>query len=132
MEASNVELCGLAVAAFNAREVPEEILADDFHMENRVSAVTDYSYHGAVGWREWMSDLLEEFASGARYRIDELIAVGEDFVAAMFSVAGRGVHSGEPLELRWAGVTWFRDGKATRAIGYASRSEALDALGLRR
>jgi ketosteroid isomerase-like protein len=130
MEASNVELCGLTVAAVNAREVPKEILAEDFLMENRVSAVTDYSYHGAVGWREWMSDLFEEFAAGARYSLDELIAVGEDFVAAMFSVAGHGALSGEPLELRWAGVTWFRDGKATRAIGYASRSEALEALGL--
>jgi len=49
----------------------------------------------------------------------------------MFYVVGRGARSGMPLELRWAGATWFRDGKATRAIGYASPREALESVGLR-
>ena len=59
------------------------------------------------------------------------MACGEDFVVATFSVVGYGALSEEPLEFRWAGVTWFRDGKATRAIGYTTRREALEAVGLR-
>jgi len=51
-------------------------------------------------------------------------------VVAAFSVIGRGARSGQPLEFRWAGVTWFRDGKAIRAVGYTSRREALEAVGL--
>jgi len=118
------------VRAVNAREVPDDVLAPDFQMENRASAVTDYTYYGERGWREWMGDLFESFAEGARYDVEEIIAVGEDFVAARFSVVGRGARSGQPLEFRWIGVTWFHEGKATRAVGYSSRSEALEAVGL--
>ena len=126
----NIDVHDRVVQAVNARKVPEEVLAPGFQMENRASAVTDYTYHGERGWAEWMGDLFESFADGARYAVEEIIAVGEDFVAARFSVVGRGASSGEPLEFRWVGVTWFRDGKATRAVGYSSRREALHAVGL--
>jgi ketosteroid isomerase-like protein len=118
-----------AVAAVVAREVPSEVLAPGFRLENRVTAVTDYTYQGEAGWREWMSDLFEMFQEGAQYG-EELIAAGEDFVAASFCVEGVGARSGTPIEFRWAGVTWFRDGKATLAVGYPSRRDALRAVGL--
>jgi hypothetical protein len=130
MSQRNIDVHDRAVEAVNAREVPEDILAPEFRMENHASAVTDYVYYGARGWREWMSDLFESFAEGARYGVEELLAVGEDFVAARFFVVGSGAGSGEPLEFRWAGVTWFRNGKAIRAIGYTSRREALNAVGI--
>jgi hypothetical protein len=47
---------------------------------------------------------------------------------ATYSLIGRGALSGTELELHWAGVTWFRDGKATRAVGYTTREEALRAV----
>jgi len=130
IEQRNIDVHARAVAAVVAREVPAEILAPDFRMENRVTAVTDYTYHGADGWREWMSDLFEMFAGAARYRVEEEIAAGEDFVAATFCVEGIGVRSRMPLSFRWAGVTWFRDGKVTLAVGYPTREEALRAVGL--
>ena len=126
----NLEAHERAVEAVNAREVPEDLLAPGFRMENRASAVTDYTYYGERGWREWMSDVFEVFAAGARYGVDEILAVGDDYVAATFSIVGRGRSSGEPLVFRWAGVTWFRDGKAIRAVGFTTAREALDAVGL--
>lgn len=125
----NLEAHERAVAAVVAREVPEDMLAPGFRLENRVTAVTDYTYHGAVGWREWMGDLFEMFAEGASYSVEELIAAGEDFVAAWFCVEGIGARSRSAIAFRWAGVTWFCDGKATLAVGYPSRSEALKAVG---
>ena len=119
-----------AVTAVRSREVPEDILAPLFSMENRVSAVTDYAYHGAMGWRDWMNDVFEVFAEGALYGVEEVIAEGEDFVVAIFCIAGEGACSRMPLELRWVGVTWFRSGKLTRAVGYRSRREALEAVGI--
>jgi ketosteroid isomerase-like protein len=130
MSQRNIELHSRGAAAANAREVPLDLLAPGFRMENRVTAVTDNSYHGADGWREWMSDLFDVFADGARYEVEEIIAAGEDFVAAMLCVTGRGARSGLAITFRWAGVTWFRDGMATRAVGYATRGEALEAVGL--
>jgi ketosteroid isomerase-like protein len=127
---SNVDLHTRAFEAVNRGIVPEEILAPGFRMENHASAVTDHAYHGARGWREWMSDLFEVFAPGARYAVDEIVAADEDFVVASFSVRGQGARSREPLEFQWVGVTWFRDGKATRAVGYTTRREALGVVGL--
>jgi ketosteroid isomerase-like protein len=118
-----------AVAAVVAREVPSEILAPGFRLENRVTAVTDYTYQGEAGWREWMSDLFEMFEEGAEYG-EELITAGEDFVAANFRIEGVGARSGTPIQFSWVGVTWFRDGKATLAVGYPSRRDALRAVGL--
>jgi ketosteroid isomerase-like protein len=87
-------------------------------------------YRGATGWRDWMNDIFEVFAAGARYEVVELIAEDDDFVAAEFRLVGRGALSEIPLEFRWVGVTWFRNGKATRAVGYPTRREALRAVGL--
>jgi ketosteroid isomerase-like protein len=130
MSQRNLDAHDRVVEAVNARRVPDDVLAAGFRMENRASAATDYTYYGARGWSEWMGDLFESFADGARYGVEELLAVGDDFVAAVFSVVGIGAGSGQPLEFRWAGVTWFRNGKAIRAVGYTSRSEALEAVGL--
>ena len=126
----NTEVHAHLVAAAIAREVPDELLAPDFHMENHAAAAVDYTYWGATGWREWMSDLFEVFAERPRYRVEEVIAMGDDFIAATFCVDGTSVRSGNWLVFRWAGVTWFRDGKATRAIGYSSRAAALEAVEL--
>jgi len=41
MSQHNVDLFRRSVAATNAREVPEEILAADFRIENAQTAVTD-------------------------------------------------------------------------------------------
>jgi hypothetical protein len=126
----NAEVHARMVAAVIDREVPIELLAPGFHMENHAAAAIDYSYRGASGWREWMSDLFECFGEGARYRNEEILAVGEDLVAAMFCVEGPSVRSGNWLVFRWAAVTWFHDGQATHAVGYSSRTAALEAVEL--
>jgi ketosteroid isomerase-like protein len=126
----NIEIHARMVAAAIDREIPSALLAPDFRMENRVAAAVDYSYNGARGWREWMADLFEAFAEGARLRNEGLIAVGDDLVAAMFCVDGPSVRSGNWIVFRWAGVTWFRDGKVTRIVGHSSRGAALRAVEL--
>jgi hypothetical protein len=131
-EQQDLEVHERAVEAVRLREVPEEILAPRFYMENHVSAVTDYAYHGAIGWRDWMNDIFEVFADDALYEVEELIGQGADFVIAMFRIVGLGARSQMPLELRWVGVTWFHNGKVTRAVGYRNRHEALAAVGVER
>jgi ketosteroid isomerase-like protein len=127
---TSMQLHDAIVSAIRARDVPAHLLAPDFSMEVRATPATDYHYHGAPGLREWTSDLFEAFGPNAEYRVEEVIAAGAGFVVAMFVVVGRAVGSGDPLELRWPGVMWFRDGYATRAVGYGSRDEALAAVGL--
>jgi ketosteroid isomerase-like protein len=126
----NVDVHRHLVEAVRAGGMPDELLAPNFRIENHASAATDHIYYGAKGLRELVRDLFEIFAAEPRSGVEEVIAASKDFVVATFSVVGLGAHSRKPLEFRWVGVTWFRNGKASRAIGYASRREALEAVGL--
>lgn len=130
MDENIIEVHEAVVEAINFRVVPEQFLAAGFAMENHVSTMTDYEYRGASGWRDWMNDVFELFAEGARYEVEELVAVGEDFVVALFCLGGRGAQSGLPLEFRWVGLSWFRNGKLLRAVAYANRRDALEAAGV--
>lgn len=128
MTQQNIELQGRAVAALNAREVPGELLAPGFSMKSCASAVADYTYRGAGGWRDWMNDIFEEFSGKALLRIEQIVAASEEFVIASFCIDGASARTGAPLSFRWTGVTWFRNGRATRAAGYSTRGEALEAV----
>jgi ketosteroid isomerase-like protein len=126
----NIDLHAQLAEAVRTREVPNGLLAPGFQIEGRVTPATDYKYHGAEGLREWAGDLLEDFVGGAELRVDEVIAASDDFVVARFSIVAPTADSANPVELRWVGVTWFRDDMATRTVGYTSRDDALKAVGL--
>lgn len=117
-------------AAVGTGETPAELLAPEFRMENRATAAADAVYYGARGLRDWLEDLLGVFAAGAAFAVDELIAAGEDFVVARFTLTGVGARSGYPLQFGWTAVTWFIDGRATRVVGYGAEDHALAAVGL--
>lgn len=130
MSQENVELFLRGAEAINARDVPGALLAPDFRIENIITAVSDKTYHGAAGVREWLSDTFDAFAEGARYEVEEIIDDGDDFVVARVALLGNGARSGAPLHLRYVTVAWYTDGKATRAASYANRHEARKAIGL--
>lgn len=129
MSRENVDLVRRCVAAVNERAVPDEI-APDFRMENVATAVTDRTYYGREGFREWIRDFFDVLDEEARHEAVP-IESGDNYVIAKLRIVGRGAGSGAPVDLRWYGVMWIRDGKVTRAVGYASRREALRAVGLR-
>jgi hypothetical protein len=128
-DATNVRLHARAVAAVKAREVPSDILAPGFYMRGCASSVADYTYRGESGWRDWMNDIFEEFVGKPQYELEQVISTGEDYVVAEYCITGLGARSGKPLTFRWVGVTWYARGAATRAAGYSSRREALEAVG---
>jgi len=134
MSQENIDIHERGIAAINAREPSdelfEELCAPGFRMENASTAVSDKTYYGAEGLREWMSDFFDAFQDGARYETEEILEDGEDFVVARMRLVGHGARSGAPLVLRWVNVTWFQDGKMTRGAGYLRRREALEAVGL--
>ena len=125
----NIEIALRWIEAVNAREVPEEVLAPDVRLENVITAVTDRTYRGADGFRQWFSDFFEVL-DDARYE-GEVIEAGDDYVVGKARFVGRGSVSGAPVEMPYYGVLWIRDGKVTRAVGYPTRREALEAVGLR-
>ena len=131
MSRENVEIARRFTAAINAREVREGLFAPEFTMENVATAVTDRTYHGSEGVRQWISDFFDVLDADARHE-SEPIAAGDDYVVGKLRIVGRGSVSGAPVDLRFYGVIWIRDGRITRAVGYPTRREALDAVGLRK
>jgi ketosteroid isomerase-like protein len=61
----------------------------------------------------------------------EFIDAGEDAVVVVSSMRGRGKGSGAPVDAPIAFLTELRDGKIVRDRAFFSRSEALQAAGLR-
>ncbi len=64
-----------------------------------------------------------------RFEAQEYIDFGEQ-VVVIARLKGRGKTSGATVERTWAYVWTVREGKALRMDGYASRSEALEAVGV--
>jgi ketosteroid isomerase-like protein len=134
MSRETIKLHERTVAAVNARnlsdELAAEILAPAFRIENAATAVTDKTYYGAEGVREWVRDIFDGLDEDSRYETEEILADGEDFVVARVRLVGHGVRSTAPVTLRWVSVQWCRDGKVTRGVGYLRSREALKAVGL--
>jgi ketosteroid isomerase-like protein len=130
MSQENLEIARRWLDALAARSVPEELLAPDFVMENVSTAVTHRTYSGAAGVEEWLSDFFDVLdPTDARYEA-EFTNDGANYVVAKILIAGRGRVSGVPMEMPHWGVLWIRNGKITRAVGFATQREALKAVGL--
>ena len=54
----NVDLVRRGAEAINAREVPQGLITPDVRMENVSTAVTEKTYLGAIGVRDWDERLL--------------------------------------------------------------------------
>lgn len=129
MSQENIKIAERYTAAITAREVPADVLAPDVRIENVKTAVTDGAYEGVDGVKQWISDFFDVLGEDARYE-SHVVAAGDDFAVGEIRFVGRGAASGAPVELHHYGVMWIRDGKITRAVGYASRRQALAAVGL--
>jgi ketosteroid isomerase-like protein len=128
-EESNIELVRRMAEAINTGDLPREILTEDFELKNATTAVTDATYYGYEGGLEWRRDFFD-VVDDARYEVDEILAAEDDYVVVANHLTGRGSSSGAPVDLRWASVFWFRDGKIARVAGFNSRRAALEAVGL--
>jgi ketosteroid isomerase-like protein len=130
---ANVDRAGRLIAAMNAREISDqladELLAPRYRIENASSAVSDNTYHGIDGVREWIRERFEAFDDAARFEVAETLAHGDDFVVSRLRLVGHGALSGAPLVFGWVDVTWFEDGKMTRSTGHNRRRDALKAVG---
>jgi ketosteroid isomerase-like protein len=131
MSGENVEVLRRLVDGINADAIPPDLIADGFELRNATTAVTDATYFGYEGGLQWRRDLFD-VVDDARYVLDEILAEGDDYVVVSNRVLGRGSASGAPVELRWASIFWFRNGRIARVVGYERRREALAAVGRRR
>ena len=62
--------------------------------------------------------------------LDDVIECGDQAVVALTRQRGRGSASGANVELEYAQVVNFREGKIVRVVVYTDREQALEAAGL--
>ena len=116
------------VEAVNAREVNEALFTDDFELVNVSNALTDKTYRGVSGAREWLHDFFDVLDENARFEIAEIVETGEDYLVVHNRLVGTGSASGVPFDMEWFSAWWFRDGRMARGVGYGSRRAALAAV----
>jgi ketosteroid isomerase-like protein len=132
MSEENVEVVRKAYEAF-AREGLDrftEHFTDDVDYRAVEGAPDDRGpIHGKDAVRAWLQDWIDTFHE-FWFEPIELIDAGEDTVVAVERFGGRAKLSGVETDQTEAVVYSIRDGKLARCREYATRHEALEAVGL--
>jgi ketosteroid isomerase-like protein len=100
-------------------------LAPHFTFE---SFTTGATYRGAEGFRELIDDV--ENTLDYVPEVEEVVDLGEH-VLFVLRTSGRGSQSGVPVTQQVAGVWTFEDDRAVWGKSFASKAEALKAVGLK-
>jgi uncharacterized protein len=127
MSQENVETVRRAFEAFARHD--NEAIFPLYDPEVEIHDVfLDHLYRGFDGVREFFRDWLaawDEYSS----EVGEWIDAGDHVIAAVHTW-GRGKQSGVPVEQRQWHVWRLRDGKLWRLRVYATKDDALKAVGL--
>ena len=131
MSQENVETIRQALAAFDSDGL--DGLAEFWHpaidwraIEGAPDDVGVFSRHDAM--RSYYGEWLEMF-DDSRNEAEEFIDAG-DRVVVMQHASGKSKRTGIPVDMRYAVVYTVQDGKIVRGREYATRDEALKAVGL--
>jgi ketosteroid isomerase-like protein len=87
-------------------------------------------YRGHAGVRQWLTDVWEVFSEFHNEVVEVFESEDGETVVTVVRTSGRMRHTGLEANLKWAVVWTIRRGKAVRAHGYLSKTEALEAVGL--
>jgi ketosteroid isomerase-like protein len=130
MSHENVEISLSMAGAVNRRDIAHLIdhTTEDFVLTPGRSAV-EGSFVGHEGIRRFFADNAESFEL-FELHADDVRAVGDDRVLVIGNVHARSRGGGVELDIPYAVVATFRDGKASRWEDFRERHLALKAVGL--
>lgn len=112
----------------SAAEKLASLFAPEFETIVRGGPLGEQRYRGLRGWRAFWRDWLRPWAT-YRTEVEKFVDLG-DRVLVLVRDFGRREGSMHEVEVRGAPVWTLRDGKVIRAELFASRTEALKAVGL--
>ena len=134
MSRENVEIVRAAIEAFNRRDLSALASAstDDLEIVSTLTAANlgGRTYRGTDAWVKYFAAMDESWKD---WRIEdfEVLDAGDDRVACLCRLVGKGQHSGVPVE-RAVGITYqLLDARLWRIRSYLDAGEALEAVGLR-
>jgi ketosteroid isomerase-like protein len=132
MSQENVEVVRHMLDAFNRGDVDAVIAA--FAEDCEVSEPPEVpdrpalGFRGHDGIRDWMTNLRQ--VAGVQFEPRGFTTSG-DVIVTEWASRGQGQASGVPIEWTTFAVLRLSNGKITRAQGFLTRGEALEAAGLR-
>ena len=135
MSRENVETIREMFAIVNERgakaatDALGHLLARDFGLEEATEMPDPGSFTGRDAFIANMAKLEESFKE-LRLEPLEIIDLGERILVVV-SMRGQGRGSGAPVEMTFVQLWSLRDGKAVSLRDYATKAEALEAVGLR-
>jgi ketosteroid isomerase-like protein len=133
MSRENVEVVRLWMEGLSEEGMPPLDLCDEqIEIANVEEFVVQGPYHGHAGVRQWVTDAFD-VVNDRRFELDEAIDTGDgETVVTVQRALGYSRHTGLKFDLLWAAVWRIRGGKALHIQGYASKGQALEAVGLRK
>jgi ketosteroid isomerase-like protein len=135
MSQENIEVVRREYAAFAARDWAA--LAEVWHPEVEYQTLETDPDSATYRGVDDITKLFDGFAapfSEFRVRADEIRDLGADRVLAVERAAGRGLKGSDAeawVEQVWFRLITFKDGRIWRVKEFATRDDALEAVGLR-
>jgi ketosteroid isomerase-like protein len=131
MSQENVEIVRRIFDAWNQGDFDAawSVCDPDLVIDRSRSLVDSRIYRGTEEVEQFWSDWRDTWES-ACWEIDEYIEAGDD-VVVLGRFYGRGAESGVAVEANVTQVMTVRNGKLVRGVLFQSRSDALEAAGLR-
>ncbi len=132
MSQENVEIVRLLWKVWSERGVDaaQHYFAEDCVVEGFPEAPDFEIVHGWQGLRERERIFFDAWVDLALEPV-EFIEAGSNAVVAVIAVSGRGAGSAASLDAHISFVYELRDGRVVRDQAFTSRSQALEAAGLR-
>ena len=131
MSQENVEIVRAAYEAIARRDrkALDALLTDRLAPDLRFEAVlTGATYEGADGFWELLNDLQDTV--GYMPEVQEAVDL-DDHILVVLRMSGRGSRSGVTVEQQGAVVMAFEGSMLVSGKSFASKAEALEAVGLR-
>ncbi len=134
MSQENVDTVREMFAIFNDRGVEAatiafgHLLSPDFGLEEAAELPDPGAFTGRDAFIANLAKLAEAFEE-LRMEPLEVVDLGDNVVVVV-SISGRGRGGSAPVEATFAQLWSLRDGKAVSLRDYATRGEALEAVGL--
>jgi ketosteroid isomerase-like protein len=130
MPPENVEVVRRSIDAFNRRDLRElaELCHEDLEFVSVLTAVEETSYRGKDAFARYLA-VMDQTWEEWRTEDHRIFDGGDDRVAGVLRLIGKGRHSGVPVE-REVGLAYtIRQGKIWRLRSYLNPVEALEAVG---
>ena len=132
MSQENVDVLRRGLEAFNREDLRTlvELSDEDLEFVSALRGVDREAYSGRELWRAYFDRMHETWHE---WRVEDVQVFdgGDDRLAAVYRVVGKGKTSGVPVEHDVGLACRVRQGKLWRIRSYLDPADALEAVGLR-